>query len=82
MFASVDWFVTDQWTITAGFRWTEEEKDFVGGASAPGYYPLRGEPWPGIYNPTPYSAKWDETTPKIGVRYQPTDNLMLSLIHI
>ena len=76
VFASVDWFVTDQWTITAGFRWTEEEKDFVGGASAPGYYPLRGEPWPGIYNPTPYSAKWDETTPKIGVRYQPTDNLM------
>ena len=46
VFASVDWFVTDQWTITAGFRWTEEEKDFVGGASAPGYYPLRGEPWP------------------------------------
>ena len=27
------WFVTDQWTITAAFRWTEEEKDFVGGAS-------------------------------------------------
>ena len=76
VFASVDWFVTDQWTITAGFRWTEEEKDFVGGASAPGYYPDRGEPWPGIYNPTPYSAKWDETTPKLGVRYQPNDNLM------
>ena len=77
VFASVDWFVTDQWTITAGFRWTEEEKDFVGGASAPGYYPLRGEPWPGIYNPTPYSAKWDETTPKIGVRYQPNNDLMV-----
>ena len=76
VFASVDWFITDQWTITAGFRWTEEEKDFVGGASAPGYYPLRGEPWPGIYNPTSYSAKWDETTPKVGLRYQPNDDVM------
>ena len=76
VFASVDWFVTDQWTITAGFRWTEEEKDFVGGASAPGYYPLRGEPWPGVFNPKGFKAKWDETTPKLGVRYQPSDDLM------
>jgi iron complex outermembrane receptor protein len=51
VFASADWYVTDQWTLTLGFRWTEETKDFVGGASAPGYYPLRGEPWPGIFNP-------------------------------
>ena len=76
VFASVDWYLTDQWTLTAGFRWTEEEKDFVGGASAPGYYPLRGEPWPGIYNPYAAKAKWDETTPKLGVRYQPNDDVM------
>jgi len=79
VFASADWYLNEQWTLTAGFRWTEEEKDFVGGASAPGYYPDRGvrsEPWPGIHNPYNAKAKWNETTPKVGVRYQPTDNSM------
>jgi iron complex outermembrane receptor protein len=76
VFFSADWFLSDNWTLTAGFRWTEEEKDFVGGASAPGYYPLRGEPWPGIYNPYPAKAKWTETTPKLGLRYQPSDDAM------
>lgn len=76
VFASADWYLNDEWTLTAGFRWTEEEKDFVGGASAPGYYPDRGEPWPGIFNPYFAKAKWTETTPKVGVRYQPSDNVM------
>ena len=76
VFFSADWFVADNWTLTAGFRWTEEEKDFVGGASAPGYYPLRGEPWPGIFNPYEAKAKWTETTPKLGLRYQPSDDAM------
>ena len=76
VFFSADWFVSDNWTLTAGFRWTEEEKDFVGGASAPGYYPLRGEPWPGIFNPYEAKAKWTETTPKLGLRYQPSDDAM------
>ena len=75
-FFSMDWYLTDQLTLTAGLRWTEEEKDFIGGASAPGYYPLRGEAWPGIFNPTNFKAKWDETTPKLGLRYQPNDDLM------
>ena len=77
LFFSADWYLTDQWTITAGFRWTEEEKDFVGGASAPGYYPLRGETWPGIYNPYEAQQKWTETTPKFDVRYQMNDDVML-----
>jgi len=76
-FFSADWFVNDQWTLTAGFRWTEEGKDFVGGASAPGYYPLRGEPWPGIYNPFFAKQKWTETTPRVSARYQMNDNVML-----
>ena len=75
-FFSGDWYVTDAWTLTVGFRWTEEEKDFVGGASAPGYYPLRGEPWPGIFNPYFANQKWTETTPKVGVRYQFNDDVM------
>ena len=76
VFFSADWYITDQWTITAGFRWTEEEKDFLGGNKGVGYYPA-DEPRPPLYSPVPYSGKWDETTPKIGVRYQPNDDLMV-----
>ncbi len=76
VFASADWYLNEQWMLTLGFRWTEEEKDFVGGASAPGYYPDRGEPWPGIFSPYVGKAKWTETTPKAGFRYSPTDNTM------
>ena len=82
IFFSGDWHINDKLTLTAGFRWTEEEKDFVGGD--------RGMPWdpqspdgdiipntiPPLFNPRPYQGKWDETTPKIGVRYQPNDDLM------
>jgi len=85
VFFSGDWFVNDFWTITAGFRWTEEEKNFIGGD--------RGMPWdpdspegdiipntiPELFNPRPYQGKWDETTPSIGLRYQPNDDLMFYL---
>ena len=76
-FFSIDVFLTDQWTLTLGARWTEEEKDFIGGNAGVGYYPDQGEPRPALVNPVPYSGKWDETTPKIGVRYQPNDDLMV-----
>ena len=76
LFFSGDWYLNDQWTATLGFRKTKEEKDFVGGASAPGYYPLRGEAWPGIFNPYFAKAEWNETTPKLGLRFQATDNAM------
>ena len=76
VFFSADWYITDLWTITAGFRWTEEEKDFLGGNKGVGYYPGK-EPRPPLYSPVPYQGKWDETTPKIGVRYQPSDDLMV-----
>ena len=82
IFFSGDWHINDKLTLTAGFRWTEEEKDFIGGD--------RGMPWdpqspdgdiipntiPPLFNPRPYQGKWDETTPKIGVRYQPNDDIM------
>ena len=77
VFFSADWFLSDQWTLTTGLRWTEEKKDFVGGSSAPGYYPLRGEPWPGIFNPFFAKQTWTETTPRVSVRYQMNDDIML-----
>ena len=77
VYFSGDWHVNDLWTLTAGFRWTEEEKDFLGGNAGAPYYPLRGEPRPALVNPVPFQGKWTETTPKVGFRYQPNDDMMV-----
>ena len=77
VFFSSDWYVNDQWTVTVGARWTEEEKDFLGGNKGLLYYPDRGEARPALFEPVPYKGKWDEVTPKLGVRWQPNDDLML-----
>lgn len=72
-FFSGDWKITDQWTITAGVRWTEEKKDFLGGAGQ--FYPGGTPP------PTPeftaFSDEWDEISPKLGFRYQHNDDIMV-----
>lgn len=75
-YVSADWYLNEEWTLTTGIRWTEEEKDFIGGSSAPGYYPLRGEPWPGIFQGFEADQTWTETTPRVSLRYQPSDNFM------
>ena len=77
VFFSGDWHISDDWTITAGMRWTEEEKDFEGGNGGVFYDPANGDPIPGLLDPQPFSGKWDEVTPKLGVRYQPNDKLMV-----
>lgn len=74
---SGDWHVTDKWTLTAGVRWTEEEKDFVGGNGGVFYDPAAGEPIPPLFDPQPYAGKWDEVTPKVGFRYQHSDDIMI-----
>jgi iron complex outermembrane receptor protein len=77
IYFSGDWHVNDLLTLTAGFRWTEEEKDFLGGNAGTPYYPLRGDPRPPLVTPVPYYGKWTETTPKVGFRYQPNDDMMV-----
>ncbi|MFT4520428.1 MAG: iron complex outermembrane receptor protein [Halioglobus sp.] len=71
-FFSGDWHVTDQWTITAGVRWTEEEKDFVGSDAE--FYPA-GTPIPQA-NTTAFDDDWSEISPKLGFRYAHTDDMM------
>jgi iron complex outermembrane receptor protein len=72
-FASADWNISEQWTLTAGFRYTYEEKDFKG---ADGTFYEAGEPFPDL-NMTFFDDDWSETSPKVGVRYQYNDNIML-----
>ncbi len=71
-FGQADWEATDNWTFTAGLRYTYEEKDFVGGDGAVYFggtapdYPTR-----------PFSDDWSETTGKLGFRYAPSDDMMV-----
>lgn len=76
-FLSGDWHLNDKWTLTAGLRWTEEKKDFLGGNRGIGYDPAAGDPIPPLFEPQPYNGKWDEITPKVGIRYQASDDLMV-----
>ncbi len=72
-FFSADWHLNEQWTLTAGARWTNEKKDFSGGASQ--IYSA-GMPVPEIPQ-TKFDDEWDEITPKLGFRYQHNDDLMV-----
>lgn len=75
-FVSGDWHINDAWTLTAGLRWTKEEKDFIGGNGGVFYDPAAGDPIPALLDPVPFNDEWTEVTPKVGVRYQPSDDLM------
>jgi iron complex outermembrane receptor protein len=75
-FFSSDWHINDQWTITAGARYTQEEKEFSGGNGSLFYQD--GSPRPDIsVNYLDFDDKWSEVTPKIGFRYRPTDDTMV-----
>jgi iron complex outermembrane receptor protein len=74
-FISGDYHLNDKWTITAGLRWTYEEKDFSGADGA--YYdPAAGDPHPALPM-TDYDDDWDEVSPKIGFSYNHTDDMMI-----
>ena len=76
-FLSGDWHLNHKWTLTAGLRWTEEKKDFLGGNRGIPYDPAVGDPIPPLFDPQPYKGKWDEITPKVGIRYQVNDDIMV-----
>ena len=70
-FAQVDWRFAEQWTLTAGLRWTREEKDFLAGQS---YLTSGDRQW--LRNFPEYADldnEWTETSPKIGLSYDIND---------
>lgn len=73
MFGSVDYEINDQWKVSGGLRYTEEDRSAVGGnlfenSGALGFGPV------GLnYNP---SDKTDNTSPELTISYKPRDNLM------
>ncbi|MEM7000174.1 MAG: TonB-dependent receptor, partial [Pseudomonadota bacterium] len=76
-FISADWHFAESWTLNAGMRWTKEEKDFIGGNGGVFYDPAVGDAIPALLTPAEFNDEWTEVTPKLGLRYQPNDNLMV-----
>jgi iron complex outermembrane receptor protein len=67
VFGEVNWHVTDQLTVTAGGRYTDETKDYFQQTFA--VYPNTGPR-------QDYSESWDDAGPKFAIKYQATDEIM------
>ncbi len=67
-FAQADWEFIDNWTLTAGIRYTDERKDFKAGQAYLAPVSRRG-----VNNFPAYADldnEWTKWTPKVGLSYQ------------
>jgi iron complex outermembrane receptor protein len=72
-YAQADWQFAEDWTLTAGVRWTREEKDFIAGQSyltTADREKLRNFP---EYTPE-LKNEWTEVSPKVGLTYAINDD--------
>ncbi len=77
-FGQMDWRVAEQWVITAGLRWTREEKDFIAGqAYLSNVERQRLRVFPQGF--ADLSNDWTELSPKLGVTYEINDDSMVYL---
>lgn len=78
-FFSGDYKFNDQWALTVGGRWTEEEKDFSGGNGAVFFDPTtQPQPEAALQEKfVGFSDKWSEFTPKVGLSYTPNDDILI-----
>ena len=70
VFAQGTFAINDQLSLTAGVRYTDEEKDLTSVLTVRPGSPLEGVS-------ASNSATWDATTPMVSLSYQARDNLML-----
>lgn len=87
LYASVDWMFNDQWTLTTGLRYSDEDTDFVGGTDATISDPIAfdffvgaelGLP-AGITIPFTFlddSISDSSTDFRVALEYRPNDNLL------
>ena len=83
VFFQGDYDITEKWTVTAGIRWTREEKEFTGAQSYLAPVSRAGLPveqWainlagdPDIFDD---STTWKEWTPKVGANYNFSEDIM------
>ncbi|MFN7399518.1 MAG: TonB-dependent receptor [Sandaracinobacter sp.] len=76
-FVSATYRLTDQLSISAGGRYSWEEKDFIYrngfNQSGGGFFPDAD----GFNNVARGTASWGQFTPRLGVEYKPNDDLLL-----
>lgn len=76
IFVNNDITVAEDWTLTAGLRYNSETKDAqIIAGSADGLLPLCPSVPAFDCNFDNLSGRWDNWTPKLGVRYQFTDDI-------
>jgi iron complex outermembrane recepter protein len=76
-FFQIDWEFADDWTLTAGLRWTEERKDFLAGQaylSNVARQRLRNFPEYADLDNT-----WRELSPRLGLTYRINDKAIAYL---
>ena len=75
-YGQMDWDLADRLTLTAGVRWTREEKDFVAGqAYLSNVARQRLRQFPNGY--ADLSRSWTEVSPKLGLTYEINDSSIL-----
>ncbi len=74
-FTQVDWTFAEDWTLTAGLRWTEERKDFKAGqAYLSDVARQRERNFPEYAD---LDNTWREVSPKLGLTYQLNETSIL-----
>lgn len=74
-FAQMDWEFAEDWTLTAGLRWTREEKDFVAGQAY--LTTLERQRNRAFFAFADLDNEWTETSPKIGLTYRLNDDAII-----
>ncbi len=71
-FAHVDWEFAENWTLTAGLRYTYEEKDFVAGQAY--LTAIERQRNRDFFEFADLDNDWNETSPKLGLTYRINDD--------
>ena len=74
-FAHVDWEFAENWTLTAGLRYTYEEKDFVAGQAYLTAIELQRNR--SFFAYADLDNDWTETSPKLGLTYRLNDDAII-----
>ncbi len=75
VFAQADWTFAEDWTVTAGLRWTEEEKVFrAGQAYLSNVERQRERNFPEYAD---LDNTWTELSPKLGLTYQLNEDTII-----
>ncbi|MDD9797542.1 MAG: TonB-dependent receptor [Alphaproteobacteria bacterium] len=80
VFANVDWQFMPDWRVSAGVRWTEDDKN-IRSFARNGFdnFIINGN-LGDVENATggaPGSGNWDDVSPKVALNWQPMDDMLL-----